>query len=120
MVKGNVIARSGNVLTVNGATLIRSGGTVTFNDLVTVNIADTTVVKKQLSVDSHTIDEISVGQKVSIFGTMTNNDVENMEMDATNGVVRLKITKVYGASVDLMVNPVESNYFVMDAMRFNG
>ena len=120
VVKGNVIARSENVLTVNGATLIRSGGTVTFNDVVTVNIADTTMVKKQLSVDSHTIDEISVGQKVSIFGTITNSDVENTEMDATNGVVRLKITKVYGASVDLTITPLESDYFVMDAKRFNG
>jgi len=120
VVKGNVIARSGNVLTVKGATLIRSGGTVIFNDEVTVKIAETTMVKKQLSADSHTIDEISVGQKVSVFGTITNSDVENMEMDAANGVVRLKITKVYGASVDLTVNPLTSNYFVMDAQRFNG
>lgn len=120
VVKGNVIARSDNVLTVKGATLIRSGGTVTFNDEVTVSIADTTMVKKQLSTDNHTIDEISVGQKVSIFGTITNSDVESMEMDAANGVVRLKITKVYGASVDLTVKPLETNYFVMDAKRFNG
>lgn len=120
VVKGNVLARSGNVLTVNGATLIRSGGTVTFNDRVTVTISDTTLVKKQLSTDAYTIDDISVGQKVSIFGTMTNTDADNMEMDATNGVVRLKITKVYGSTVYLEVNPLASGEFIMDAQRFNG
>jgi Na+-transporting NADH:ubiquinone oxidoreductase subunit NqrC len=120
VVKGNVIARSENVLTIKGATLIRSGGTVTFNDEVTVNIAETTMVKKQLSANTHTIGEISVGQKVSVFGIITNSDVDNMVMDATNGVVRLKITKVYGASVDSTSNTMASNYFLMDAQRFNG
>jgi len=121
VVKGNVLARDGNVLTVNGATLIRSDGTVAFNDRVTVTIADTTMVKKQLSTDPYTIDDISVGQKVSIFGTMTNTDTENLAMDASNGVVRLKVTKVYGSTVYLEVTPdvVSSNY-IMDAQRFNG
>ena len=120
VVKGNVLARDGNVLTVNGATLIRSGGTVSFNDRVTVTIAESTMVKKQLSTDSYGIGDISVGQKVSIFGTMTNTDVENLAMDATNGVVRLKVTKVYGTTVHLEVNPLASDYFIMDAQRFNG
>lgn len=120
VVKGNVLAREGNVLTVNGATLIRSGGSVTFNDRVSVTIAESTMVKKQLSTDSFSIDDISVGQKVSIFGTMTNTDSANLEMDATNGVVRLKITKVYGTTVYLEVDPPISDYFIMDAQQFNG
>ena len=120
VVKGNVLARDGNVLTVNGATLIRSGGTVSFNDRVTVTIAESTMVKKQLSTDNYSIGDISVGQKVSIFGAMTNTDVENMAMDASNGVVRLKVTKVYGTTVHLEVNPLASGYFIMDAQRFNG
>jgi hypothetical protein len=120
VVQGSVLARDGNILTVKGATLIRSGGTVTFNDRVIVAIAESTMVKKQLSTDSYTIDDISVGQKVSIFGAMTSTDVENLAMDATNGVVRLKVTKVYGTTVHLEVNPLASGYFIMDAQRFNG
>jgi hypothetical protein len=120
VVKGSVLAREGNVLTVKGATLIRSGGSVTFNDRVTVTIADTTMVKKQLSTDGYTIEDISVGQNVSISGTMTNTDIESMEMDATNGVVRLKVTRVYGTSVYPEVNPLVSDYFIMNAQRFNG
>ncbi|KPJ91112.1 MAG: hypothetical protein AMJ55_12400 [Gammaproteobacteria bacterium SG8_15] len=120
VVQGSILARDGNILTVKGATLIRSGGTVTFNDRVTVTIAESTMVKKQLSTDGYTTDDISVGQKVSIFGAMTSTDVENLAMDATNGVVRLKVTKVYGTTVHLEVNPLPSGYFIMDAQRFNG
>jgi len=118
VVRGNVLAREGNSLVVSGVTLIRSGGIVTFNNNVTVTIADTTMVKKQLSTDSHSIGEISVGQKVSIFGTITNDDPESMQMDAVNGVVRLKITKVTGTSADDNTNAL-STYYVMNAQAFN-
>ncbi|MCI0507998.1 MAG: DUF4382 domain-containing protein [Gammaproteobacteria bacterium] len=117
-VEGSVVARSGNMLTVSGATLIRSGGDVSFTDIVTVNIADTTLVKKQLSTDSHTIDEISPGQTVCISGTITDNDIENMQMDAANGVVRMKITNVRGVSADAASSAL-SAYFMMAAEHFN-
>jgi len=119
VVKGSVLARVDNVLTVRGATLIRADGSVVFNDRVKVVVADTTRVKKQLSSDDHDISDISVGQKVSVFGTIINdgNDgVEGLQMDASEGVVRMKLTKLYGTSViDLLGSP----YFVMDLQRIN-
>jgi hypothetical protein len=117
-VEGTVVARSGNILTVRGATLIHSGGDVAFTDMVTVSIAETTMVKKQLSAEVHTVNEISVGQKVCISGSITDSGIENTQMDAANGVVRMKITKVRGVSADAAGSDF-SAYFVMDAQHFD-
>ena len=118
VVTGNVIARNGNTLSVKGATLIRSGGMVSFNDEVEVTVAVNTLVKKQLSTDIHTIDEISVGQKVTVFGIIADDGMGHLLMDATNGVVRMKITKVGGTTADALANAA-SPYFVVNVQHFN-
>ena len=93
IVSGNVIARSGNVLTVRGATLIRADGSFAFNDNVSVTLnADTTVVK-QADVDgSYSIDDISVGQHITVLGRV--NDEINLAMEATH--VRMLYTTISG------------------------
>jgi len=92
VVTGNVTSRSGDVLTVKGATLIRANGSAVFDDEVQISLGDTTVVRKQLSVDPLTKDDISVGQRVTIFGSITNDQPQNMTMDATAGYARLLLT----------------------------
>jgi len=69
-VTGNVISRTGNALTVKGATLIRSGGSVVFNDTLIVQVGLNTIVRRQLSFDEYDSDDISVGQRVTILGTL--------------------------------------------------
>ena len=96
VVKGNVIKRTGNRLTVKGASLIRSGSSVTFNDEVTIWIANTTKVKQQLSKASFTIDDISVGQQVIVFGALTNASPSLLQMDATKGGVHMLLTTIRG------------------------
>lgn len=49
VVTGNVISRSGNRLTVKGATLVRAGGSVVFNDQVIIQLGSNTTVNRQLS-----------------------------------------------------------------------
>jgi hypothetical protein len=102
-VTGNVIARSGNTLTVKGATLIRAGGSAVFNDQVTVELGDATSVKRQLSLgNSYTIDDISVGQRVAIFGTLTNSTATQLQMDAgasVPGYVQMRFTTLRGTVV---------------------
>lgn len=101
VVKGNVIARQGDTLTVKGATLIRNDGAIVFNDQVTVLLADDTVVARQLSVDPYDKDDISVGQRVAIFGTLTDDDPLSLELDATQGAARMRLTTLRGTAVAL-------------------
>lgn len=93
-VTGSVISRAGDVLTVKGATLIRQDGSAVFNDDVTVTVGDNTIVHKQLSVGAVTIADISVGQRITLFGSITSDQPQNMTMDATNGYAHLLFTSL--------------------------
>ncbi|HEC20045.1 MAG TPA: DUF4382 domain-containing protein [Gammaproteobacteria bacterium] len=105
VVTGNVIARNGDVLTVKGATLIRAGGSVVFNDEVTVNLGGMTTVKRQLDLaGSYGIGDISVGQRVRIFGTLTDPMAPQLEMDAgvnNEGRVQMRFTTLRGTVVGM-------------------
>jgi len=96
IVRGNIIARSGNVITVRGATLIRRNGSFAFNDIVSITLNDTTSVVKQADVNnSHSIAEISVGQRITVLGKV--NDGVSLTMDADH--VRMLFTNVGGTVV---------------------
>ncbi len=99
VVKGSVLARQGDTLTVKGATLIRDDSTVVFNDQVTVLLGDDTVVYRQFSADPFDKDDISVGQRVAIFGTLTDDNPLSLEMDATEGAARMLFTTLRGTTV---------------------
>jgi len=94
-VKGAVISRSGNALTLRGATLgrERSKGGDSFKHTMTVTLDTTTKVSKQFSTGNFTIDDISVGQQIEVFGTYS-SDTDTM--DATNGYVRMNLTTISG------------------------
>ncbi len=101
VVTGNVIARSGDVLTVKGATLVRAGGSVIFNDEVIVNLGDMTTVRRQMSMgNTWTIDDVSVGQRVRIFGSLTTDTTTRLEMDADR--VQMRFTTLRGAVVGVV------------------
>ncbi|MFH2066359.1 MAG: DUF4382 domain-containing protein [Pseudomonadota bacterium] len=100
-ITGNVISREGNTVVVKGATLIRNDGSVIFNDIVTVLINEATTVKRQLSKDEFSIRDISVGQRLTVFGVLT-NDIDSLVLDATGenqGYVRMLLTTVRGTVV---------------------
>jgi hypothetical protein len=78
-VKGNVIARSADQLTVRGATLMRADGSVIFRHTITIQLDAETLVSRQLSTEAHEISEISVGQKVMVFGSL---DAGESSLDA--------------------------------------
>lgn len=103
VVAGNVTQRSGNTLTVQGATLIRSDGTVVFNDSVTVEVSQDTGVRKMLSMEQHSIDEISIGQKVRIFGNLADNGVgfpPLLDATGSDNRVFMDITVLRGFALD--------------------
>jgi hypothetical protein len=101
-VRGNIVSRSGDTLVVNGATLIRKAGTVIFHDQVTVKIADTTKVSRQLehaAVGTYSVQDLSVGQRVFVAGTVTDNNPASLAIDASTGHVRMLVTALRGTVV---------------------
>jgi hypothetical protein len=100
---GNVVARTGNMLTLHGARMNGHGGTDDDDFIAgnsTVNIAAATAVTAQgqsSPTPTHTIAEISVGSLIDAFGTSVTDHSGNVTLDATAGRVRLDFTQVQGA-----------------------
>jgi len=96
VITGNVVSRSGLQLTVKGATLIRAAGSVAFNDELNVLLSDDTTVGRQLSKDQFSISDISVGQRITVFGVLNGDETQ---LDAVDGHVHLLLTTVKGEVV---------------------
>ena len=104
IVKGNVISRVGDVLTVRGATIIRSNGSFAFNDSVVVNLsADTTVVKQADAANAYTKDDISIGQNVTVLGTI--DAAANISIAADH--VRMRFTNLSARVVSVSPLAIE-------------
>jgi hypothetical protein len=127
VITGNVIARNSDTFTVKGATLIRAGGSVVFNDEVTIQLGDMTTVKRQRSMgNTWTIDDISIGQRVRVFGTLTSDTADQLQMDAgvnNAGRVQMRFTTLRGtvlgmAVIQIVPTPVVP--FVIDLQAIDG
>jgi hypothetical protein len=96
VMEGNVIARSGDQLTVRGVTLVKRSGGASFirNDTTLTVGANTKVTKDGEKNNSLTKDALSVGQRVHAFGTATASS--GVTFDATAGRVRMQLTHVLG------------------------
>ena len=114
-VTGSVIARSGDNLTLRGATLARKDGTVIFNDNVTIQMADSTIVTGQGTHGTvYTIDDISVGQNISALGALSGSP-GSYALDAKQGLVRMQITVLTGT-----VNSLSSGSLNLNLQTING
>jgi len=103
-VKGTVGARSGNTLTIHGATIFNEVGAtalgpLTYQNSIPVTVSSNTIV----SVDGEpnatgvSAQSISVGQQVDIGGNLTTDSSGNpLSLDATAGLVRLTQTSAWG------------------------
>jgi hypothetical protein len=92
-----VISRNSNTLEVKGATLMRAGGSVVFNNTLIVQVGISTVVRRQLSFEEYDYNDISVGQRVTVFGTL---NIDETELDATEGYARMHLTTLRGSAID--------------------
>jgi hypothetical protein len=97
VVTGNVTSRQGNLLTIKGATLIRAQGSVIFNDEVVIQLGLNTTVRRQLSLNEFSIGDISVGQRVMVFGQL---NAEETRLDASEGYAGLLLTSLRGEVAD--------------------
>lgn len=94
---GVVLNRSGNRVTLRGATLYRAGQTAIFRDSVAVTLGTNTKVREAgSSKGSFNISDISVGQHLLVFGTLTNTNPSMLALDVSNGFARLQYTKLDG------------------------
>lgn len=112
IVSGNVISRSANTLVIRGATLIRTDGSFAFNDNVTLTMDEnTTVVKQADFTGNYTTADISVGQQLTVTGTITDNTQLALNADH----VRMNYTSVSGSVVS--VSPLAMNLQNIDRRR---
>ena len=113
VVSGNVVSRSGDVLNIKGATLIRSDGSVVFNDVAQVSIGDNTRIRRQLSIAPLDKSAISVGQRISVFGSLTDDQPQGLALDATAGFAHLQLTT-------LRASVVTNNPLILNVQSFDG
>lgn len=98
---GVVTARDGDTLNLHGVMLVRSDGSVSFSDQLSVSLGpDTHVTKPVQGEDQLDKDAISVGQKITVFGT-----ADDLNLDASQGWVRLGFTHLDATLI--MVNGEE-------------
>ena len=107
-VRGDVIARSGDTLTVRGATLDRRDGSFEFmRGDVTVSVATTTKVTTEGQMGTSDTAAISVGQNIWAAGTVSiDSATGTATLDATTGHVRLNITPLWGMTSGTVGNPL--------------
>jgi hypothetical protein len=116
-IEGNVIARTGDQLTVRGVTLVRRSGGVSFirADTTLVVGANTKVTKDGERNNSLTTAALSVGQRVRAFGTESEAANGAVTLDATAGRVRMQLTHVLGT-----VKSTGSGALTLDVSTIDG
>jgi hypothetical protein len=107
-VRGNIVARHGDLLTVKGAWAAHRNDRPRFRRTVLVEVGPNTRVFKVTDRDGmYSEDDLSVGQRIVAFGQFRNMpdsldvapDVAPI-LDATDGRVRMNVTHLYGQVTD--------------------
>ena len=99
-VTGNVIKRVGDTLTVRGMTIDRENGRVVFNNNITVELdPDTNVTCQAIICEAAGIDNISIGQRIIAFGSLSGQEPGSLSLDTTDGFVRMLVTSLRGEIV---------------------
>lgn len=128
-VKGNVISRTENDFIVRGGTVILSDSIDVarsfFHDDVTVTVGPGTVVYKTTNSDRPMgapvrlldISAISIGQAVTVRGTVTANDESGIHIDATEGAVLMHVTHLSGLVNTILPGQVDIELVGIDRRR---
>jgi hypothetical protein len=117
-VQGNVIKRDGNELLVRGATIIPRDAAAFFHDDVVVTVGPDTKVFKTGSPDMPlTAGDISIGQRVTVRGVVTDISSERIAIDATAGAVRMSTTHLSGIVQSVGSGQVDVELHAIDRRR---
>jgi hypothetical protein len=125
-VKGSIISRVENKLTVRGGTVILSdSGRAFFRDDVTVIVGPGTIVYKAFRHDRPTgmplqlldIGALSIGQAVTVRGEVVNNDENVVLIDATQGTVAMHLAHLSGTVKAIVPGQVDIDLHAIDRRR---
>ncbi len=121
-VVGNVIQREGNFLTIRGATIVPRERRAHFHDDVIVEIGpDTRVFRDGYGRSDLGIEAISIGQRVTIRGSQpsptTSADAPQILFDATQGAVRMHMTRLTGIVNSVMPGQTDITLHGIDRRR---
>ncbi len=116
VVRGNVIQRENNTLTVRGAIIVPRQGRVSFHRTVKVVMGDGTKVLKAGHHDqSLGLSAVSVGQRINAFGSVSATPDDGIVLDATEGRVRMLVTRLNGVvktvvpgQIDIALQSIDS------------
>lgn len=113
---GHVVARSAETLTLRGATVLRRNASVRFNDALTVRIGPNTPIRRiGDALPSPSNDVISVGQRITVLGSLNDDQADALVLDASAGFVHLHVTQVTGEAVSH-----REGELVMNVQRIDG
>jgi hypothetical protein len=124
-VRGNVIARDGNFLTIRGATVIPHDRRAHFHDDVVVEIGpDTKVFRDGDGRDDQGIRAISIGQRVTVHASRPDamsavSDAASPQIlfDATEGAVRMHVTHISGIVNTVVTGQTDITLHAIDRRR---
>jgi len=96
-VTGIVAARSGDALTMHGATFRSRLGSVTYVNTLAVTLGPSTIVSQDgVLASGLSPQSVSVGQRITVSGQGSTDSSGNITLDATSGQVRLAQTPIWG------------------------
>ena len=127
-VRGIVTARSGDALTVADVTYLYYAGYCTSNlcftwyPTATVNISSSTVVTQDgtVAAPALTPQSISVGSQIDAVGLGSTNSSNALTLNATQGLVRLQSTPVWGTLVSGTASTATLNLLSLGAVDVTG
>jgi hypothetical protein len=89
--RGSVVARSGDALTLSGVVVEYADGLIARRDRLTLILGeDTTVTALGLANDTLSKDSVSVGQRVTAFGALS----DDTTLDVSDGRLRMNISQL--------------------------
>jgi hypothetical protein len=96
-ITGTVTARSGDTLSVNGATYLTPLGTISYYPTATVYVDDTTIVSEDgVAANGLSIANISPGQQINVSGQGAISTTNELSLEASGAQVRLAQTTLWG------------------------
>jgi hypothetical protein len=121
-VQGNVVSRSGDMLTVKGAFAVRRDHEAAFRRTVLVQLGPDTKVLKVGSMQVLGADAISVGQRIVAIGTLREAAASDPSiappatLDATAGRIRMLVTELHGAVETVVAGQLTMNLRAIDRL----
>ncbi len=116
IVNGNVIARDeDDVITIKGASFVNSSGRLIFCKTALVKLNGNTRVSRQFSKDAFSKDDISVGQRIVLFGSDATLNESTGQLNMTANGARMLTTHLRGK-----VKSISSGLTVVELSSIDG